>query len=402
MIDELNFLTKNQVREVMVDRYLPVYVVSKSKLRESAKTFISAMKKLPYGGEVKYALKANPHPDTIKILCAEGVGVDASSFYEVKLALENGVKGSDISLTSQELPPSDSEFTQIIKKGVRFNATSLLQLRKFVELFPGKDVGVRINPGVGSGYNKRLTTGGVSASFGIWYEYIPEVLRISSEAGSRVATLHTHIGSGTDPMEWVSALETTLDLAERLPEVESVSIGGGFKAGYVRGQHDADMAKIAEVLSEKLIKFNQDFGRKLQLEIEPGKLMVVHAVSLVSKIIDMTDTGVDGYRFLRVNTGMTEILRPAMYGAQHKLVCVSSDRSRALGKKRKFVVAGHCCESSDCLTMAPGNPEEIEPRRLEEPEIGDYLVIEDVGAYCYGMSAVGYNSFPQAEVVFVD
>jgi len=360
------------------------------------------MKKLPYGGEVKYALKANPHPEVIKTLCSNGIGIDASSFYEVKLALEDGVKGENISLTSQELPPTDDEFRAIIKSGVRFNATSLHQLEKYLELFPGKEVGVRINPGIGSGYNKRLTTGGVSASFGVWYEYIPEVLELAEQAGSRITTLHTHIGTGTDPMEWVSALETTLDLAEKLPDVTAVSIGGGFKAAYMRGQHDADMIKIAEVLSEKLKKFKADNGRKLKLEIEPGRLMVVHAVSLIAKIIDKTDTGEDGYRFLRVNTGMTEILRPAMYGAQHKLICVSADKSRELGKKRKFVVAGHCCESSDCLTMSPGNPEEIEPRKLEDPEIGDYLVIEEAGAYCYGMSAVGYNSFPQAEVVFVD
>ncbi|HRV76201.1 MAG: diaminopimelate decarboxylase [Candidatus Nomurabacteria bacterium] len=402
MIDTLNFLTESDVREIMTDHYLPIYVVSKSKLKESAQTFLTSAKRLPYGGEVKYALKANPHPEVIKTLCSEGIGIDASSYYEVKLALENGVNGKDISLTSQELPPSDKEFREIIEEGVRFNATSLHQLDKYLELFPGKDVGVRINPGVGSGYNKRLTTGGVSASFGIWYEYIPEVLNKAKEAGTKITTLHTHIGTGTDPMEWVSALETTLDLAEKLPDVTFVSIGGGFKAAYMHGQHDADMIKIAEVLSDKLVKFNQDYNRELKLEIEPGRLMVVHAVSLVSKIIDKTDTGSDGYNFIRVNTGMTEILRPAMYGAQHKLITVSANGNKKLGGIKEFVVAGHCCESSDCLTMAPGNPEEIEPRELEDPEIGDYLVVEEAGAYCYGFSTVGYNSFPQAEVVFVE
>ena len=401
-VAKLNFLTEEQVREIMQGRYNPVYVVSKLKLNQSADIFIEAMDSLPFGGKVKFAMKANPQPEIIEIFRNKGIGIDASSFYEAKIALDSGVKGEDISLTSQELPPNDDDFKMMIEAGVKFNATSLHQLSEFLRLFPGKNVGVRINPGMGSGYNKRLTTGGASASFGIWYKYITEALSLAAEAGSKITTLHTHIGTGTDPMEWLSALETTLDLAEQLLDVNKVSIGGGFKAKYSPDGHDANMSEISGTLAKELVKFKQLTGRELSLEIEPGRLLVVHSGSIISKVIDKTDTGEDGCRFLRVNTGMTEILRPAMYGAYHELVTVSSNADRHLSLADKFVVAGHCCESSDCLTMANGNPEEIDPRELNEPEIGDYLVIEEAGAYCYGMSAVGYNSFPKAEVIFVD
>jgi diaminopimelate decarboxylase len=70
-------------------------------------------------------------------------------------------------------------------------------------------------------------------------------------SGTVIARLHTHIGSGTDPMEWISTLETTLDIAERLPDVTNVSIGGGFKSRYMPGEHDADMTMIAEVACER-------------------------------------------------------------------------------------------------------------------------------------------------------
>jgi diaminopimelate decarboxylase len=401
MVAELNFLEQDQVREIMDGRSSAVYVISKAKLKESAEVFLAAMAKMPYGGQVKYAIKANPHPDLVRILKDEGIGVDASSYYEAVAALECGVEGSKISLTSQELPPDDQSFTKLIEAGVEFNATSLHQLTEFLRLFPGKDVGVRLNPGMGSGMNNRLTTGGVGASFGIWYEYTSEILRLAEANGSKVVRLHTHIGSGTDPMEWLSTLETTMGLAERLPDVNKVSIGGGFKAMYMPGDHDADMIRIAEVLKNELLQFKAQTGREISLEVEPGRLMVVHAGSIICRIIDKTDTGADGYRFLRVNAGMTEILRPAMYGAQHQLVAVSKSANAKLKAAADFIVVGHCCESSDCLTTAKGNPEESEPRALNEPEIDDYLVIEQAGAYCYGMSATSYNGYPAAEVVFV-
>jgi diaminopimelate decarboxylase len=386
----------------MGSRSSSVYVISKSKLEQWANVFLAASSKFAFGGMVKYALKANPHPEIIKFFAQKGIGIDASSFYEAELALDCGVEPSNISLTSQELPTTDEKFKKIVEAGVWFNATSIYQLEEFCRLFPGCDVGVRLNPGMGSGFNNRNTTGGVSAGFGIWHEYIPELLELSSKSQSKVKTLHTHIGTGTDPKQWLTALEITLGLADKLPDVDTVSIGGGFKASYMSHQKDADMLEISDTLASELTNFYQKTGRKLKLEIEPGRLLVVHAGSIITKIIDKTDTGDNGYNFLRVNTGMTEILRPAMYGAQHKLVVVPASQDQRSQKTNKFVVVGHCCESSDCLTMADGNPEEISPRELQEPMIGDYLVIEQAGAYCYGMSAVGYNSYPRAEVVFID
>ena len=398
-----HFLSDNVARELFLNNNgEAMYVVSRSVLTQSAKMFVGAMSSLPYGGKVKYAVKANPHPELVKIITECGVGIDASSFYEAELALQCGVEGKNISLTSQELPPNDESFKKIIDEGIEFNATSMHQLKEYVRLFPGKSLGVRINPGLGSGMNNRLTTGGASASFGIWYEYIPEILSLCKNAGTVIARLHTHIGSGTDPMEWISTLETTLDIAERLPDVTNVSIGGGFKSRYMPGEHDADMTMIAEALAKEVEKFKVQTGREMSLEIEPGRFMVVHAGAIVARIIDKTDTGENGHQFLRVNTGMTEILRPAMYGAQHGLRTVSSDNARPLGDEDHFVVAGHCCESSDCLTTVKGDPEQVEPRLLQNPEIGDILIIEDTGAYCYGMSAIGYNGYPAAKVLYVE
>jgi diaminopimelate decarboxylase len=97
---------------------------------------------------------------------------------------------------------------------------------------------------------------------------------------------------------------------------------------------------------------------------------------------------------------MTEVLRPSLYGAQHPIVVVPAQpEERGL---QEYLVAGHCCESGDVLTPEPGNSEGLQPRLLTEARIGDAVVIGGSGAYCAGMSAKNYNSFPEAAEVLLD
>ena len=111
---------------------------------------------------------------------------------------------------------------------------------------------------------------------------------------------------------------------------------------------------------------------------------------------DIVDTGNNGYKFLKTNTGMTEITRPALYGAQHPITVDSKNKS-----KEAVIVAGHCCESGDILTPKEGNPEELAPRILPKAKIGDYIIIDAVGAYCSSMSTKNYNSYPEAPEVLI-
>ncbi len=145
-------------------------------------------------------------------------------------------------------------------------------------------------------------------------------------------------------------------------------------------------------------KLRQRHGRKLHLEVEPGTYLVANAGALVCRIMDVVDTGATGYSFIKVDGGMTEILRPSLYGAQHPIIVVPQVKERR--KSGKYLVAGHCCESGDILTPKPGNPEQLKPRVLKEARIGDALVIEGAGAYCAAMASKNYNSFPEcAEVL---
>jgi len=370
----------------------PRYEYSRSKILERVGYLMSLS--APYGLTVRYAVKANPYPEIIRMVNESGICFDASSSYEAADLLAEGVPGEKISLSSQQSPHNLDE---LLEKGVRFVATSLGQLRLFLESSHPATVGIRVNPDFGHGHNKRTTTGGVSASFGIWHEYVPEALEIASSNNVIIDRLHIHIGSGADPSIWGGVMDRALTIAERIPSVTSLDIGGGYKVHRFGDEAEADMGEILRIFSEKLEAFRERTGRELHLEIEPGGYLIAHAGTLVAKVDDIVDTGERGFTFLRLNTGMNDFLRTAMYGAQHRIEVVSDSPN-----EREYVVVGHNCESGDIFTTAAWNPEEIEGRKLREAAVGNEVRIYDVGAYSASMRAKGYNSFPDAIETMVE
>ena len=157
-------------------------------------------------------------------------------------------------------------------------------------------------------------------------------------------------------------------------------------------------------IGSKVKSFFEDFyketGRKIKLEIEPGNYLVAANGALIAEIDDIVDTGEEGYTFLKTNTGMSDILRPTLYGVQHAINLVSRDGNTP-EKTEDVVVVGHACESGDILTPTIGDAEGVASIPLPKAEIGDYLVIEDAGAYCSSMTAINYNSFPRVPEVMI-
>ncbi len=392
-IEQLRFLKNSQVEELAKKFGTPVTVFSEKVLKEQAQTALKFPS--PFGTtRVSYAMKANSNPEVIRILYAEGIGIDASSGFEAQRAIKYGVTPSEITLTSQELPENLKE---TVEQGVQYNACSLHQLESYGKLFRGTDISIRVNTGLGEGFNNRLNTGGPSASFGIWHEHIDQVKEICSKYDLRVTRLLNHIGTGGDAKLWQKVAVMGLDVIRRLPTVQTFNIGGGFSVAYMQNDTGADLDEIGKYVGNELVKFADDTKRKINLEIEPGRFLVARAGSLISKIQDIVDTGEEGYAFLKLNSGMTEIIRPAMYGSRHPIIVVGT----AKDDYKKYVVVGHCCETSDTLTTVYRDPEAIEPRLLKQASIGDLAVIEMVGAYCNYFSNRNYNSFPRSPEVML-
>jgi diaminopimelate decarboxylase len=389
------FLTDEQALAVRDEFGSPLYVYDQRSLAEQARQVLAFPN--AFGMTARYAMKALPNGAVLRILHEAGLHIDASSSHEVERAMRAGIPAGHIQLTAQE--PARN-LKELIDKGVLFNACSVNQLRQYGELFPNTDVSIRINPGLGSGHSNRTNVGGPAASFGIWHEHLDQVFDVQQQFGLRITQMHTHVGSGADPEVWHHCSELSLGIAARLPDVTSLSLGGGFKVGRMPGEISADLTVIGERVKRDFEAFAGQHGRELQLEIEPGTFLVANAGAVVCSVVDIVDTGENGYRFIKTDSGMTEITRTCLYGAQHPIKVVPADgATRGQGD---YLVVGHCCESGDVLTPAPGDPEGLQPRTLTEAQVGDAVVVGGAGAYCAAMATKNYNSFPEAAEVLLD
>jgi len=386
------FLTSEQAAEVRARFGTPSYVYSRSILAAAARQALAFP--APYGFTLRYAMKANPSLGVLSVFRSLGLHIDASSDFEVERAMRAGFAPEQIQLTSQMPSRRLAEF---VTRGMLYNACSLHQLEQFGKAAPGGSVSVRINPGLGSGSTKRTNTGGPAASFGIWHTYLPDVKAIAERDNVRITRLHTHIGSGSDPEVWKRVTHMSLDIAGELPNVASINLGGGFKVGRMPDESSTDLQDIGLHVRRELEAFRERTGRALHLEVEPGTYLVARAGAIVATCVDVVDTGKDGYVFAKLDTGMPEVTRPSLYGAQHPIDVLATGRDEV-----DVVFVGPCCESGDILTPAPGDPEALAPRRVPRPHIGDVVIVGGAGAYCAGMATINYNSYPQAPEVMLE
>ena len=370
----------------------PCYVYDRAHLEATARRALAFA--APYGFTLRYAMKANPSRGILTLFRDLGLHVDASSDWEVERAIASGFTPDRIQLTSQM--PS-RRLKEHLARGVLFNACSLHQLELIGQTAPGTSIAVRMNPGLGSGSTKRTNTGGPASSFGIWHEYLDQVKALAARYGLVIRTLHSHIGSGTDPEIWKRVTRMTLDLAARLPEATTVNLGGGLKVGRMPNEESVNLEEVAWHVRTELEGFHAREKRALHLEIEPGTLLVAESGAVVATCTDVVDTGGDGYLFAKLDAGMPEVARPALYGAQHPIDVLATGRPSA-----DVVFVGPCCESGDILTPAPGDPEALGPRSVPRPAIGDLVIVGGAGAYCAGMAMINYNSYPQAPEVLLE
>jgi len=383
------FLTPHEAAAARERFGTPCYVYDRATLEAAARRALAFPH--PFGLTVRYALKANSNHAVLGIFRDLGLHVDASSDPEVERALRAGFAPERIMLTSQ-MPSRRLE--EFVGRGVLYNACSLHQLDRFGRAFAGRDVTIRVNPGLGSGSTHRVNTGGPASSFGIWHEYLDDAKALAERHRITIRGLHTHIGSGNDPAVWTRVAQMMLDIAERLPDATTVSLGGGFKVARVAGEHETDLAAVGAVVHGALLDFRRRTGRSPRLEIEPGTYLVANAGLVLATCVDVVDTGIGGYVFAKLDTGMTEVIRPSLYGAQHPIEVIAAGRPQAA-----VVFVGPCCETGDVLTPASGDPEALAPREVPRPEIGDLVVVGGAGAYCAAMSTTNYNSYSAAPEV---
>ena len=392
-METLHLLDSQQYSRAANEFSTPFYIYSEEVIERACREAMSFPH--AFGLTVRYALKSNPLTAFLKIAERAGLHFDASSEYEAYRCLKVGIPAEKIQLTAQQFPKKHLSMFEDGK--MRYNACSLHQLEEFGKNFPGRELSIRINPGVGSGSNRKTNVGGPSSSFGIWYEQLDEAAEIVERYSLKLTRIHTHIGSGTDPDVWKDVASMSLDFAVRFPLVDTLNLGGGFKVARMSDEKTTDLQEIGEVVKSEFLRVAGESGRKLKLEIEPGTFISATSGALVSQVDDLTSTGAGGYEFLKVNTGMDAITRPALYASRHSMVVLPQENTEST---KEYIVTGHCCESGDVFTLGEGDV--LEPRLMSEAQVGDLVIIEGAGAYCSSMNLRNYNSFPACSEVLCD
>lgn len=397
MNDAHPFISAEKANALAEEFGTPIYVYDEAALRANAAACLAFPN--AFGLTVRFAIKACPTAAILKLFLSLGLHFDASSIHEVRRAMRVGVPAEKISLSTQELP---RDFEDVLRLGVKFNACSLDQLERYGKAFPRTNVGVRFNPGMGSGGTGKTNVGGPDSSFGIWHEYADKVEAVLKKYDLTLERIHTHIGSGSDPAIWQKAALRSLGLVKRFETAGTLDFGGGYKVARVEGEKTTDLQTCGEPVREAILKLAEETGRKLHFEIEPGTYLVANAGAILARVQDLVDTGENGRKFIKLDTGMTDLLRPSLYGAQHPVFLVKKTGRNVTEATENYVVVGHCCESGDLVSCAPGEPETLAAKAFPRAEIGDFCIIGGAGAYCSAMATKNYNSFPESAEVMIE
>lgn len=348
---------------------------------------------------VRFAQKACSNIHVLRVLRGEGVKVDAVSRGEILRALAAGYQtgGDEIVFTADLL--DHATLATVAQHRIPVNAGSIDMLDQLGAASPGHAVWLRINPGFGHGHSHKTNTGGEHSKHGIWHADLGAALAAVRRHGLKLVGLHMHIGSGVDYGHLAQVGQAMVGLVRETVaaghDLHAISAGGGLSIPYRAGDVGIDVDHYFGLWDASRREAEALVGHALALELEPGRYLVAESAVLLAEVRAVKNAGMN--RFVLVDAGFNELMRPAMYGSFHAMTLLPRDGvARPL---RESVVAGPLCESGDVFTQAAGG--EVLTRELPEARVGDLLVIHDAGAYGASMSS-NYNSRPLAAEVLVD
>jgi diaminopimelate decarboxylase len=367
----------------------------KSRLLEAAQTFGTPLYAYDWGtiqtqlerlraafgdARVYYAMKANPSLGILKRLNALGVGFEAVSGGEL------GATGDGIVLNGPG--KLEADYQRAKQVGAHLILDNKDEARRAASHALGSRVLIRVNPGLRVSTHDHLATGNAESKFGVALRNVPEAVRNAEKAGLEVIGLQMHIGSSiTDPHDYADALERMAALAAGIGSRRVFDMGGGFGL-------DFDLAPLATLGWDAARAFGAT-----ELWVEPGRWLVAESGVLLTTVLERKSTARD---FAVVDAGMTELIRPMLYGATHPVESLgaaqlgsaqqdAAQQGVARGEMQTVDIAGPACESGDVLARDV---------KLSNPMPGDVLMIEVAGAYGSSMSS-SYLTRPRpAEVLF--
>ena len=324
-----------------------------------------------------YAMKANWHPEILRRIYAAGMTLECVSRGELEHAFATvpDLSPERVLFTPNFAPRAEYEFG--FEKGVRVTLDNLYPLSRWPEMFRGREVFLRIDPGVGRGHHQHVRTAGSNSKFGVPLAESDELIALVASSGVRVTGLHAHTGSGIfNVANWIETGHLLGRLAKSFPDVRVIDLGGGIGVPEQPGQTDMDLAGLDSGVAELKRQFPH-----LQFWMEPGRFMVAKAGVLVAVVTQLKGKG--DVQYVGIATGMNSLIRPALYGSHHDIRNLTRlDEARS----QRVNVVGPICETADQLGADRWLPPTLE---------GDVLLIATCGAYGYAMAS-HYNLRPPA------
>jgi len=365
----------------------PLYVYSAATIARRYRAIDDAFGSYPHA--LHYALKANSTLAIARLVRGLGSGADANSGGEIDVALRAGFIPEQIVFTG--VGKTSAELAQAIDLGVKtINAESEGELERIDGLARERQirarVALRVNPDIDALSHPHISTGLKTNKFGIAIDAVREVChRASRREGLEIVGLHIHVGSqivDLDPLR--RAALAIVALARELRgdgvRIDHVDLGGGLGVSY-----DGSPVPSAEEYAAALLPAVKNSG--LALILEPGRNVVAPAGALLSRVVDVKDQP-GGKTFVILDAGMTELIRPMLYGSFHRIEPVTP----GVGPGIDCDIVGPLCESSDTLGK---------DRRIPRPSVGDLMAVLDAGAYGAVMAS-NYNRRPMPAEVLIE
>ncbi|MGQ1909576.1 diaminopimelate decarboxylase [Marinifilum sp. RC60d5] len=367
----------------------PFYFYDMNILEQTLNSIQSESSK--YGYHIHYAVKANANPKIMQKIQSYGFGADCVSGNEISRSVECGFPASKIVYAG--VGKSDKEIKTALETDIFcFNCESIPEMELINELAKqeGKvaKIAIRINPNVNANTHHYITTGIEENKFGInRWEFDSVIENLKTFKNIKLIGLHFHIGSQITDLSVFKGLCLRINeiqewFKERQIFVDLINVGGGFGVDYENPDENPipDFTTFFAIFDEFLnLKANQE------LHFELGRSVVAQCGSVMSRVLYVKN-GVNT-KFAILDAGMTELLRPALYQAYHKIENVSAN-----GETDKYDVVGPICESSDCFGKSV---------KLPKTKRNDLIALRTTGAYGEAMASQ-YNLRNIANAVFSD
>ena len=367
----------------------PFFLYDEARLRDNCRRFAGAFRRRFADFQPLFAVKANPNPEVLKVVAAEGFGMDASSETEVWLCHRLGYGGM---YTANYTTAERLRFA--LERGFTLNLDDMANVPMLAELGPPPEIAIRLNPGVGKATTQSCVTAGPDAKYGVPHERAVEAYRRARDLGVERFGIHMMTGSNvpldesdyfTDVVERL--FEVVVALRDQLGiEIGFMNIGGGFGVPYRPEEPSLDLERVAEGIKQVFDHARERHGlAPIRLMAEPGRIIAADAGWLVARVVLIKDSY---KRFVGLDASSNDMPRPSIYGSYHHVTALND-----AAESEVVSVVGSVCENNDQFAR---------DRLLPRCAPGDVVAIHNCGAHAHAMGHNYNGKLRHAEYMLED